>query len=55
MLFIINLNLAISFFCSRTVHLDIIKVLLPTDAQENCLFMQILILLLKPIFLCISW
>jgi hypothetical protein len=21
---------------SRTVHLDIIKVLLPTDAQENC-------------------
>ena len=24
------------FFHSRTVHLDIIKVLLPTDAQENC-------------------
>jgi hypothetical protein len=23
-------------FHSRTVHLDIIKVLLPTDAQENC-------------------
>jgi len=23
------------FFYSRTVHLDIIKVLLPTDAQEN--------------------
>jgi hypothetical protein len=24
------------FFHSRTMHLDIIKVLLPTDAQENC-------------------
>jgi hypothetical protein len=24
------------FFHSRTVHLDIIKNLLPTDAQENC-------------------
>ena len=24
------------FFHSRTVHLDTIKVLLPTDAQENC-------------------
>ena len=24
------------FFYSCTVHLDIIKVLLPTDAQENC-------------------
>ena len=24
------------FFHSRTVHLDIIKVLLLTDAQENC-------------------
>jgi len=23
-------------FHSRTVHLDTIKVLLPTDAQENC-------------------
>jgi hypothetical protein len=23
-------------FHSRTLHLDIIKVLLPTDAQENC-------------------
>jgi hypothetical protein len=23
-------------FHSRTVHLDIIEVLLPTDAQENC-------------------
>jgi hypothetical protein len=26
----------IFFFHIRTVHLDIIKVLLPTDAQENC-------------------
>ena len=26
----------LSNFHSRTVHLDIIKVLLPTDAQENC-------------------
>jgi hypothetical protein len=24
------------FFHGRTVHLDIIKVLSPTDAQENC-------------------
>jgi len=24
------------FFYSHTGHLDIIKVLLPTDAQENC-------------------
>jgi len=24
------------FFHSRTVHLDVIKVLSPTDAQENC-------------------
>jgi len=24
------------FFHSRTVHLDIIKVLLPTDSEENC-------------------
>jgi len=29
------------FFHSRTVHLDIIKVLLPTDAQENCFKMSI--------------
>ena len=24
------------FFHSRTVHLDTIKVLIPTDAQNNC-------------------
>ena len=29
--------LSYSFFLSRTVHLDIIIVLLPTDAQGNCL------------------
>ena len=28
-------------FYSRTVHLDIIKALLPTDAQENCFKMSI--------------
>jgi hypothetical protein len=34
------------FFHIRTVHLDIIKVLLPTDAQENCFKMSVN--LLKP-------
>jgi hypothetical protein len=29
-------DMNISFFHSRTVHFDIIKLLLPTDAQENC-------------------
>jgi hypothetical protein len=29
----LNMN---TTFHSRTVHLDIIKFLLPTDAQENC-------------------
>jgi len=29
-------NNALLLFHSRTVHLDIIKVLLPSDAQENC-------------------
>jgi len=30
-----RINFLVNFH-SRTVHLDIIKVLLPTDAQENC-------------------
>ena len=30
------MNIATSPPHSRTVHLDIIKVLSPTDAQENC-------------------
>jgi hypothetical protein len=29
-------SFVIPSFHSRTVHFDIIKVLLPTDAQENC-------------------
>jgi len=29
-------NYGVFFFCGCTVHLDIIKVLLPTDAQKKC-------------------
>jgi hypothetical protein len=34
-------------FYSRTVRLDIIKVLLPTDAQENCFKKEVLKFTLK--------
>ena len=39
-------NIEIFFFHSRTVHLDIIKVSLPTDAQNNS-FKRILKFTLK--------
>jgi hypothetical protein len=35
-LVIFNLETIFFYFHSRTVHLDIIKVLLPTDTQEKC-------------------
>ena len=46
------------FFHSRTVHLDIIKVLLPTDAQENCFKRSSNVNFntpFKAVLLCISW
>jgi len=45
-LFIQNGNRDINFH-SRTVHRDIIKVLLPTDTQENCFKWNILKFTLK--------
>ena len=33
----VRTKLPFCFFHSHTMHLDIIKVLLPTDARENCL------------------
>jgi len=43
------LKMIFSFFHSRTVHLDIIRVsILPTDAQENCFKKNIKIYIKTP-------
>jgi len=42
------LHFSTIFFHSCTVHLDIIKVLLPTDAQENCFKRSIKIYIKTP-------
>ena len=43
-----KVNTVVHFFHTRTVHLDTTKVLLPTDAQNNC-FKRILTFTLKQI------